>query len=153
MRLVGQSATPLQEIPPRPGGDERKPNRYYGSRPALPSFRGLLPQADQAAMSQDPSFASRNVEITNELGLHLRPATEFVKLASKFQSEIRIRHNGMEINGKSILDLTLLAAESGTKFDLEASGPDAEAAVDALALLVLSEFKNGQDTAEREPSA
>lgn len=104
-------------------------------------------------MTHDPSFASRNVEITNELGLHLRPATEFVKLASRFQSEIRIRHNGREINGKSILDLTLLAAESGARLELEACGPDAEAAVEALALLVLSEFNNSRDGSGREPPA
>ncbi len=104
-------------------------------------------------MTHDPSFASRNVEITNELGLHLRPATEFVKLASRFQSEIRIRHNGREINGKSILDLTLLAAESGARLELEACGPDAEAAVEALALLVLSELNHNRDGSGREPPA
>ena len=101
-------------------------------------------------MSHDPTVARRQVEITNEYGLHLGPAAKFVKLAGQFQSEIRVHHNGNEINGKSILDLTLLAAESGTRLDLEAHGPDAAAAIDALARLVLSQFQDGEEGAERE---
>lgn len=101
-------------------------------------------------MSHDPSVARRQVEITNEYGLHLGPAAKFVKLAGQFQSEIRVHHNGKVSNGKSILDLTLLAAESGTRLDLEAQGPDAVAAVDALANLVLSQFREGQEGADRE---
>jgi phosphocarrier protein len=101
-------------------------------------------------MSQDPSVARRQVEITNEYGLHLGPAAKFVKLACQFRSEIRVHHNGKEINGKSILDLTLLAAESGTRLDLEANGPDAMAAIDALARLVVSQFREIEEGAERE---
>lgn len=100
-------------------------------------------------MSQDPQVARRQVEITNALGLHLRPADKFVRLASQFQSEIRVDHQGHTINGKSILDLTTLAAECGTRLELEARGPDAEAAVAALAELVLARFHEedaeGQD--------
>lgn len=99
-------------------------------------------------MSQDPQVARRQVEITNPLGLHLRPADKFVRLASQFQSEIRVDHQGHQINGKSILDLTTLAAECGTLLELEARGPDAEAAVAALAELVLARFHEdaeGQD--------
>jgi phosphocarrier protein HPr len=105
-------------------------------------------------MSHDPDreTARRQVEITNALGLHFRPAQKFVKLASEFQSEIRVHHNGKESNGKSFLDLTLLAAESGTRLDLEACGPDAEAAVAALALLVQSKFGEG-DEGEVAPDA
>ena len=102
-------------------------------------------------MSHDPPAARREVEITNEFGLHLGPAAKFVKLASRYRSEIRVRHAGKAINGKSILDLTLLAAESGTRLELEASGPDAEDAVDALARLVASQFREGDDEAEPNP--
>lgn len=91
-------------------------------------------------MSQDSPLARRQVEITNEYGLHLRPADKFVRLAHQFQSEIRIFYKGNEYNGKSILDLTTLAAECGTRLELEARGPDAEAAVAALADLVLARF-------------
>lgn len=102
-------------------------------------------------MSHDSSVARRQVEITNEYGLHLGPAAKFVKLASQFQSEIRVYHNGQIINGKSILDLTLLAAEKGTRLDLEAKGPDAEAAITALEVLVLSQFRDNPDDKNREP--
>jgi phosphocarrier protein len=100
-------------------------------------------------MSHDLSVARRHVEITNEFGLHLGPAAKFVKLASRFQSEIRVHHNGKEINGKSILDLTMLAAENGSRLELEARGPDAEAALDALAGLVISKFSEGEGDQDR----
>ncbi len=91
-------------------------------------------------MSQDPRVARRQVEIVNALGLHLRPADKFVRIAFQFQSEIRVFNDGREINGKSILDLTTLAAECGTRLDLEARGPDADAAVAALAALIEARF-------------
>ena len=96
-------------------------------------------------MSHDQPVARRQVEITNDFGLHLGPAAKFVKLAGRFQSDIRVSHNGKQINGKSILDLTLLAAERGTRLDLEARGVDADSAVDALARLVLSKFNDAED--------
>src|SRR3954447_25842877 len=102
-------------------------------------------------MSQDPQVARRQVEITNALGLHLRPADKFVRLAHQFKSEIRVHHEGREINGKSILDLTTLAAECGTRLDLEARGPDAEQAVEALAELVLARFHE-TDEGDQEPA-
>jgi phosphocarrier protein len=101
-------------------------------------------------MSQDPQVARRQVEILNALGLHLRPADKFVRLAHRFQSEIRVQHAGQEINGKSILDLTTLAAERGTLLYLEARGPDAEAAVEALAGLVLARFHETDEGQEKE---
>jgi len=104
-------------------------------------------------MSPDPSAARREVEITNEFGLHLGPAAKFVKLASQFQSEVRVHHQGKEIDGKSILDLTLLAAETGTRLAVEARGPDASAAVDALARLVLSQFREAGEGPETGPES
>jgi len=91
-------------------------------------------------MSHDPPVVRRPVEIVNPLGLHMRPADKFVKLALQFQAEVRVIHNGNEYNGKSILDLTSLAAECGTRLEVEGRGPDAEAAVEALAELVLAQF-------------
>ena len=96
-------------------------------------------------MSHDTTVARRQVEITNSLGLHLRPADKFVKLALRFQAEIRVHYNGNEFNGKSILDLTTLAAECGTRLELEARGPDAEAAVEALADLVSARFYENEN--------
>jgi phosphocarrier protein len=91
-------------------------------------------------MSHDTMVAHRQVEITNGLGLHVRPAMKFVELASRFQSEVRVRHNDNEFNGKSLLELTMMAAECGTRLELEARGPDAVAAVEALAQLIAARF-------------
>ena len=100
-------------------------------------------------MSHETAVARRQVEITNRLGLHLRAADQFVRLARRFQCEIRVHYQGNECNGKSILDLTILAAECGTRLDLEACGPDAVAAVEALAVVVAARFyenENGDST-------
>jgi len=101
-------------------------------------------------MSHNTTVAHRQVEITNSWGLHVRPAQKFVGLAQQFQSEIRVRHNGIEIDGKSILSFMTLAAECGTYLELEARGPDAGAAIEALADLVAARFyedENGQPIA------
>lgn len=96
-------------------------------------------------MSQDPRTARRRVEILNGLGLHLRPAEKFVTLALQFQSQVRVRVGDREGSGKSILDLATLAAERGTILEVEADGPDAEAAVAALANLVAARFFEDDD--------
>jgi phosphotransferase system HPr (HPr) family protein len=96
-------------------------------------------------MSHETTFAQRQVEITNFLGLHVRPAQKFVELASRFQAEIRVRFNGNEVDGKSILSLTTMAAERGSRLDLEARGPDATAAIEALASLVSAQFYENED--------
>ena len=81
----------------------------------------------------------------------MRPASKFVQLASTFRSEIVVDHRGTRANGKSILDMTTLAAECGTTIDLIADGPDAEAAIDALADLVSNGF-HMTDEDYRRPS-
>lgn len=83
----------------------------------------------------------RRVRIVNELGLHARPAAEFVKLASKFKSEIRVRRDDMTVNGKSIMGVMTLAAEQGSELVITADGGDAEEAVKALVALVESGFR------------
>ena len=84
--------------------------------------------------------ASRDVEIINPLGLHARPAAQLVKLASQYQSEITVARDGMPINAKSIMGVMMLAAEQGATINIAAAGPDAEAAVEALAGLVARGF-------------
>jgi phosphocarrier protein HPr len=98
------------------------------------------------------TVARRQVEITNALGLHLRPADKFVRLAHRFQAEVRIYYRGHEFNGKSILDLTSLAAECGTRLELEARGPDAEDAIAALAELVAAQFHEDAEGNDKEPA-
>jgi phosphocarrier protein len=82
----------------------------------------------------------REVRIENRNGLHARPAAEIVKAASRFRSEVTIRRDDMEVNGKSIMGVMMLAAEYGTTLCLRANGEDAEQAVEVLAALVASRF-------------
>ena len=107
-------------------------------------------------MSNDASVARRPVKIQNALGLHMRPADKFVRLAIKFVSDVKVHCNGGQFNGKSILDLTLLGAEQGTLLEVEACGPDAEEAVAALTELVLARFHeddDGQEIPSQEPDS
>lgn len=82
----------------------------------------------------------RTVQILNRLGLHARPAAEFVKLANKFRSEISVRKDDLEVNGKSIMGVMMLAAELGSEITIRATGEDAEAAVEQLIALVEQRF-------------
>jgi phosphocarrier protein len=86
-------------------------------------------------MSASPQ-SERNVQIVNRAGMHARPAAEFVRLAGRFASEITVSKDGLEVNGKSIMGVLMLAAEQGSTLRLLAQGEDAHAAVDALADLV-----------------
>lgn len=103
-------------------------------------------------MTNDVTVARRQVEILNALGLHMRPADKFVRLAASFASEVRVFYNGNEFNGKSILDLTSLGAERGTILTVEARGPDAEPAVTALAGLVGERFHEDDEGQEQDPA-
>jgi phosphocarrier protein HPr len=82
----------------------------------------------------------RTVRITNKNGLHARPAAEIVKLASRYQSEITLVRDDLEVNGKSIMGVMMLAAEFGSSLLLRAAGPDAEQAVSALSDLIARKF-------------
>jgi phosphocarrier protein len=82
----------------------------------------------------------RTVTIANRNGLHARPAAEIVKTAAKFKSEITLIRDELEVNGKSIMGVMMLAAEFGSSLVLRAKGPDAEDAVGALAKLIESKF-------------
>ncbi|HEY5440694.1 MAG TPA: HPr family phosphocarrier protein [Gemmatimonadaceae bacterium] len=85
-------------------------------------------------------MAERSVQILNKNGLHARPAAEIVKISVKFQSEITLVRDGMEVNGKSIMGVMMLAAECGATLVLRAEGSDADEALDALAALILNKF-------------
>jgi phosphocarrier protein HPr len=84
--------------------------------------------------------SERVVVITNKYGLHARPAAEFVKLAGRFRSIVMVRKDDLDVNGKSIMGMMMLAAECGSEIVIRASGEDADAAVDALVNLVTSRF-------------
>lgn len=82
----------------------------------------------------------RDVEVMNANGIHARPAAEIVKLAAQFSSHITLARDGLEVNGKSIMGVMMLAAECGAIVTITANGADAEAALDALAALIASRF-------------
>jgi phosphotransferase system HPr (HPr) family protein len=83
---------------------------------------------------------SREVEITNNLGFNLRAADKFVRLARQFRADVRIACGNRTASGLSILDLTTLPAGRGSRLELAADGPDAEAALTALAGLIERRF-------------
>jgi phosphocarrier protein HPr len=82
----------------------------------------------------------REVSIANKNGLHARPAAEIVKTAAKFKSDITLVRDELEVNGKSIMGVMMLAAEYGSTLKLRADGPDAEQAVSAIATLIENKF-------------
>ncbi len=82
----------------------------------------------------------KEVTIVNRLGMHARPAAMFVRVASRFRSEIWVEKEGEKINGKSIMGLMMLAAGQGSKLCIRCEGPDAEAAIAELEQLIANKF-------------
>lgn len=87
---------------------------------------------------------TRTVVVNNPQGLHARPAEVFVKMASQYQAKIEVIKDGQRVDGKSILNILTLAAVMGTELRLEATGPDAQAALDALAELFKGNFAENE---------
>jgi phosphocarrier protein len=83
---------------------------------------------------------SRRLEIVNQRGLHARASAKFVQVASAFQADIEVEKDGTVVGGTSIMGLMMLAASPGCCITVRASGADAQAALDALALLVADRF-------------
>jgi phosphocarrier protein len=82
----------------------------------------------------------RQVTIQNKLGLHARPAMQFVDVANQFQSAIKVWKQDQSVDGKSIMQMMMLAATEGTPLKIVADGDDAPQALDALEQLVNSRF-------------
>jgi len=107
--------------------------------PDLPSHGGPAPESmnrEQHSMLT----VTRQVTIVNALGLHLRAADKLVGLARQFQADIQVTHADRTVSCLSILDLATLAAECGSQLKLEANGPDADAALNALTSLIERRF-------------
>ena len=83
---------------------------------------------------------SREIEITNKLGLHARAAAKFVTEAGQYSSSVQLARNDQKVNGKSIMGVMMLAASQGTTLTLIANGDDETAAADALESLVKARF-------------
>ena len=88
-----------------------------------------------------PARATCRLEIKNRLGLHARAAALLVQTVTQFDAEITISKDDQTVNGKSILGLMMLAAGQGSPIEVAADGPDAQAALDAIAALVEAKFK------------
>ena len=99
----------------------------------IESFRETIPEREMAVKE-----CIREVTIKNKLGLHARPASLFVQMASRFDSEITVmRKNGGEAaDGKSLMSMLILTASCGTPLTIRGEGPDSEEAVTALSELV-----------------
>ena len=85
-------------------------------------------------------MVERSVQVTNKNGIHARPAAEIVKLAARYKSQITMTREDLEVNGKSIMGVMMLAAEYGATLVLRADGPDADDAIHALSTLITSRF-------------
>ena len=86
----------------------------------------------------------KKIQIINKLGLHARAASKFVKLASRFQSNILLRRGERQANGKSIMGVMMLAASQGTTLVLEVDGIDEQKAFEALEALIADRFGEGE---------
>lgn len=91
-------------------------------------------------MKEDARSCERAVRIQNKHGLHARPAAEFVKKAHTFGAEVWVRKEDLEVNGKSIMGMMMLAAERGAEIVIRTCGADQDPALDALCSLVDSRF-------------
>ena len=90
------------------------------------------------------SRCKADVQIENELGLHLRAAAAFAKLADRFAADVTLTRDDASANGKSIIAIVTLAAAKGSRVQIIADGQDADEAVAALVKLIESKF--GEDS-------
>src|SRR3990170_6275378 len=96
--------------------------------------------ANPAASAAPAATARQVVTVCNQKGLHARSAAKFVKLAESFDAQVTVEKNETRVPGCSIMGLMMLAAGPGCDIEIEASGPQARQAVDALAQLVAGKF-------------
>jgi phosphocarrier protein HPr len=85
-----------------------------------------------------------NISISNKLGLHARASAKLTKLAGSFQSDVFMSRNARRVNAKSIMGVMMLAAGLGVEVEIETSGPDEQAAMDALCALINDKFGEGE---------
>jgi phosphocarrier protein len=91
--------------------------------------------------SQGPAQKlEKEITIVNRLGLHARPAAMFVRIASRYRSEVWVEKEGEQINGKSIMGLMMLAAGQGSKLTIRCEGPDADKVLEELEELIQKKF-------------
>ncbi|MDH3584640.1 MAG: HPr family phosphocarrier protein [Phycisphaerae bacterium] len=91
-------------------------------------------------MASSPDTVKGKITILNRMGLHARPAMSLVDLANRHQASLTIRKGAEAVDGKSIMQVMMLAATRGTELEVEAVGPDAEQVISALKELVERRF-------------
>lgn len=100
--------------------------------------------ANRQTDTSSDSALVREVVICNRRGLHARAAAKFVKTVETFDAEVTVMHNGVEVSGRSIMGLMMLAAGNGTSIRISAAGPDATAALDAIESLITDRFEEDE---------
>ncbi len=96
-----------------------------------------------ARKPSDSAKLTKELVVTNKLGVHARPAAMFVKTANRFDCEILVEKDGETVNGKSIMGMMMLAAGPGSKLHVHARGQDAQQALTELEALMKRNF--GED--------
>lgn len=82
----------------------------------------------------------RSFEITNRLGIHARVAAKLVETANRFQAEVSLEKDGVEVNGRSILSILALYCPQGSRLTICTEGADAQEAMEAFAGLITNKF-------------
>ncbi len=82
----------------------------------------------------------RRFEITNQLGIHARVAAKLVETANRFQSEVFLEKDGVEVNGRSILEILTLFCPRGSRLTVRTEGVDAQEAMEAFVKLITAKF-------------
>lgn len=85
-----------------------------------------------------------SISISNKLGLHARASAKLTKLAGSFESDVFMSRNNRRVNAKSIMGVMMLAAGLGSEVEIETTGPDEQAAMDALLALINDKFGEGE---------
>lgn len=91
-------------------------------------------------LTDNIKMQKKNLTIVNKLGLHARAAAKLVKLASSFESDIQVKRQQREVNGKSIMGVMMLAASNGTEIEITVSGEDEMVAMEQLTNLIQNKF-------------
>ena len=90
--------------------------------------------------TDDPALMTKELLVSNKLGIHARPAAMFVKVANRFTCDVFVEKDGEKVNGKSIMGLMMLAAGPGSKLKVHADGHDASQALVELETLLKRKF-------------
>ena len=114
-----------------------------GNPPGVP---GPKPESPTPQAVMNGPTLRRTVTVTDPQGLHMRPAARFAKLARDFKSAVTVRRDDRSVNGKSQIDMLLLAAEPGAQLVLEVSGEDAATALDELGNILESVFEENDES-------